>query len=288
MAHRGEAAAAWLLYGLFALLPVDVASWLGSALGRVVGPHLGVTRNARRNLKRVFPDMESAEMERIISAMWDNLGRTAGEHPHLGKFDPYRKRSRVEVVGIEHVDALRDNGIAGLFFSGHLANWELSPLVGTKRGLVVHAVYRRANNPFFDKIVQKGRAVIGGDFIPKGSEGAKSILRALRQGDHMAMLVDQKMNDGIAVPFLGIDAMTAPAVAELALRYDSPLIPARVERLGGAHFRVSFFPPLEKPDSGDRQADVLALMGIVNAMLGDWVRARPEQWLWIHNRWPAE
>ena len=62
----------------------------------------------------------------------------------------------------------------------------------------------------------------------------------------------------------------------------------RVERLGGAHFRVTCYPPLEKPDSGDRQADIVALMGMVNATLGDWVRERPEQWLWIHNRWPAE
>jgi KDO2-lipid IV(A) lauroyltransferase len=104
----------------------------------------------------------------------------------------------------------------------------------------------------------------------------------------MAMLVDQKMNDGISVPFLGLDAMTAPAVAQLAYRYECPLVPGRVERLGGAHFRVSFYPPLEKPDSGDRQADIEALMGMVNATLGDWVRERPEQWLWIHNRWPAE
>ena len=288
LAQRGEAAAAWLLYGLFAILPVDAASWLGGTLGRLVGPKLRVSRNARRNLKRVFPHMEDAEMARILTNMWDNLGRTAGEHPHLGKFDPYRKNSRVEVVGIEHVDALRDDGAAGILFGGHLANWELAPLAGTKRGLVVHLVYRRANNPFFDKIVQKGRAVLGGDYFPKGSEGARNILRVLRQGDHMAMLVDQKMNDGIAVPFLGIDAMTAPAVAELALRYECPLVPARVERLGGAHFRVSFFPPQEKPDSGDRQADVLTLMGMVNASLGDWVRERPEQWLWVHNRWPAE
>ena len=288
LAHRGEAVAAWLLYAVFAMLPLDAASWLGGALGRLVGPHLRVTQNARSNLKRVFPELDEARLERLITATWDNLGRTAGEHPHLSKFDPYRQGSRVEVVGIEHVDALRDDGIAGLFFSGHLANWELSPLAATRRGLVMHVVYRRANNPFFARIVQKGRSALDGDLFPKGSEGAKAMLRALRKGDHMAMLVDQKMNDGIAVPFLGLDAMTAPAVAELAYRYDCPLVPARVERLGGARFRVSFFPPLEKPASGDRKADIRELMGLVNATLGDWVQERPEQWLWVHNRWPAE
>ncbi|MDP6645312.1 MAG: lauroyl acyltransferase [Rhodospirillales bacterium] len=288
LAYRAEAVAAWLLYAVFGLLPVDAASWLGSALGRLVGPHLRVTRTARRNLKQVFPDLNDAELARIISGMWDNLGRTAGEHPHLAKFQPYRTDSRVEVTGVEHVDGLRDDGVAGLFFAGHIANWELSPLAVTGRDVILHLVYRRANNPFFDAIVQKGRAVLGGDLFPKGSEGAKSILRSLRRGEHLAMLVDQKMNDGIPVPFLGRDAMTAPAVAELAYRYDCPLVPARVERLGGARFRVTFYAPLKKPESGDRQTDIAALMGTVNAILGDWIRERPEQWLWVHNRWPPE
>ena len=171
---------------------------------------------------------------------------------------------------------------------GHLANWELPPLVGVKHGLVVHLIYRRANNPFFDAIVQKGRAVWGGDLYPKGSEGARKVLRAMHRDDHIAMLVDQKMNDGIAVPFLCTDAMTAPAIAELALRFDCPVVPARVERLKGARFRVTFEPPLAKPASGDHQQDVKLMMTAINDRLSAWIRERPEQWLWVHNRWPSE
>ncbi len=286
--HPAQAGATWALYAMFALLPLDMASWVGSVLGRMVGPWLRATKTARRNLKRVFPQLSDADMDRIITGMWDNLGRTAGEHPHLARFDPYAPNSRVEIVGTEIVDAMRDDGITGLFFAGHIANWELSPLAGIKRGLSLHLVYRRANNPLFDAIVQKSRAVLGGDLYPKGSDGAKQMLRAMRNGDHMAMLVDQKMNDGIAVPFLGIDAMTAPAIAELAYRYDCPVVPARVERLGGAHFRVTFEPPLEKPATGDHKENVKLLMTMINERLGAWVMARPEQWLWVHNRWPAD
>ena len=286
VAHPAEAAATWLLYALFGLLPVDAASWLGGALARLVGPRLRVTKNARRNLKRVFPHLSESEIDRIVTAMWDNLGRTAGEHPHLAQFDPYKPASRVEVVGGEEIDKLRDDGMTGLLFAGHIANWELSPLAGVKRGLTVHLIYRRANNPLFDAIVQKGRAVLGGDLYPKGSEGAKQVLRAMRRGDHMAMLVDQKMNDGIAVPFLGIEAMTASAIAELAFRFDCPVVPARVERLKGARFRVTFEAPLEKPATGDRREDVKLLMTAINARLSAWIAERPEQWLWVHNRWP--
>ncbi len=286
--QRFRAAVARVFYGFFALLPLDTASWLGGWLARKIGPRLRVTRNARRNLKRIFPALNEAEIERIIVDMWDNLGRTAGEHPHLSRFDPYVDDPRVEVVGGEELDKLRDDGKTGLLFAGHIANWELSPLAGVKRGLALHLVYRRANNPFFDELVQKGRAVLGGDLFPKGSDGAKQVMRAMLRGDHMAMLVDQKMNDGIAVPFLGYDAMTASAVAELALRFDCPLVPARVERLGGAHFRVSFEPPLEKLRTGDKQRDVKLLMTAVNDRLSAWIKDRPEQWLWVHNRWPAE
>ena len=98
------------------------------------------------------------------------------------------------------------------------------------------------------------------------------------------MLADQKMNDGVAVPFFGHPAMTAPALATLTLRFDCDVLPARVERLRGAHFRLTVFPPLALPRSGDPQVDATAVMAQVT--LERWVRDRPEQWFWVHRRWP--
>ena len=100
------------------------------------------------------------------------------------------------------------------------------------------------------------------------------------------MLVDQKMNDGIAVPFFGRAAMTAPALAQLGLRYRCPVVPVRLERLAGCRFRVTIHPPLSFPDTGDQAADVRTTMTAVNALLEGWIRAGPEQWLWLHRRWP--
>jgi Kdo2-lipid IVA lauroyltransferase/acyltransferase len=94
------------------------------------------------------------------------------------------------------------------------------------------------------------------------------------------------MNDGIPVPFFGRPAMTAPALAVLALRFDCDVLPARVERLDGARFRLTVFPPLPLPRSGEPHADAAALMYLVNVTLEAWVRDRPEQWLWVHRRWP--
>jgi Kdo2-lipid IVA lauroyltransferase/acyltransferase len=100
------------------------------------------------------------------------------------------------------------------------------------------------------------------------------------------MLADQKLNDGIPVPFFGRPAMTTSALASLALRFDCDVLPARVERLRGAHFRLTVFPALPLPRSGKPQADVAALMGQVNAILESWIRDRPGEWFWVHRRWP--
>lgn len=286
VAHPSEAALAWSANAFFALLPVDAASALGGWLARKIGPKLRITKNARRELGLVFPELTKDEIEVLVDKMWDNLGRTAGEHPHLAKFNPYVENSRVDVIGTEIIEQLRDDDQPGFFFSGHIANWELVPLASTKMNLPLHLVYRRANNPFFDRLVQKGRAGTDAQYFPKGAQGSKDILRALKKGDHLAMLVDQKMNDGIRIPFLGRDAMTAPALAQLALRFQCPVVPVQVERLAGAHFRVTIHPPLTLPDSGDKHADIASLMTTVNEHLGDWIKQRPEQWLWVHNRWP--
>ncbi len=108
----------------------------------------------------------------------------------------------------------------------------------------------------------------------------------MKEGKTLGILVDQKMNDGISVPFMGREAMTAPALAELALRYDCPVVPAHVVRLSGATFEVFVEEPLVVKKTGNRHLDVAALMEQVNQTMETWVREHPEQWLWVHNRWP--
>jgi KDO2-lipid IV(A) lauroyltransferase len=282
------ALAAALLYGLFRLLPFQAASALGGALARLVGPRLSISRRARRNIKLAFPEKSDGEIATIIRGMWDNLGRIAGEYPHLSTLKIYEPNGRVEVTGLEYVDLLRDDGKPGIFFSAHIANWEILSLGATQYGLPLDRVYRAANNRLVEWLYRRGRAVVEGALIPKGAEGARQLLKSLRNGNHLGILVDQKMNDGIPVKFFGRDAMTAPALAELALRFDCPVVPARVVRLPGARFRFEVDPPLEFTPTGDRHADVATLMAMVNDRLEAWIRATPEQWLWLHNRWPDD
>ena len=284
--HRLEAFAVRLVFGLFARLSLERASALGGWLGRTLGPRLPVSRQAENNLRRAFPEHSDREIKGIVCAMWDNLGRTAGEYPHLGEIDCYAADGPVEVIGAEYIDRLRDDGEPGFFFSGHLANWELLPLAAVQRGIELTHVYRRANNPLVEDIIQQARNRARGRHIGKGPSGAREMMATLHAGGHLAMLVDQKLNDGIAVPFFGREAMTAPALAQLARRFECPVVPARIERLGGVRFRLTVFAPLAVPKTDDAAADAFAAMREINALLEGWIRERPEQWTWVHRRWP--
>ena len=268
-------------------LGLDIAAAIGAFVGRNIGPRIARSQRARRNLKRAFPEKDDAEIAAIIRDMWDNLGRTAVELAHLEKFHCYETGGRIEITGVEHIDRARDSQNGAIYVAGHFANWELLPLGASQRGVHVAGVYRAPNNRRIDDwILAKRRSLIAPIQIPKGASGARELVGHLRTGGHIAMLVDQKMNDGIAVPFFGRDAMTPPAAAILAIKYGCPIIPATIERLNGSRFRVTAFPPLDVLLTGDQETDVLAILTEINSLLESWIRARPAQWLWLHNRWP--
>lgn len=279
--YIAETAGVLVVYGLFRALPIDWASAAGGWIGRNLGPHLGLSRRARRNLALVMPELTPADVDRIVADMWDNLGRFAGEMPHIARLDP--DGGRVEVVGLEHVRSAATEPEGCIFFSGHLANWELLPILARHHGIELESVYRAANNPWIDRMIQNIRV---GALHPKGAQGARRAVAGLRAARPLALLVDQKMNDGIAVPFFGRPAMTATALVDLARKFKIPAYPARIERLDGVRFRITVLPPIRFEAGPDRHADLEAGMTKVNALLEEWIRARPAQWLWLHRRWP--
>ena len=283
--HRLEAVIAALAGGVVALLPLDWASGLGGALGRWIGPRLGISRRARRNLHDAMPELGPAKIEAVIRGMWDNLGRIAFEYPHLRRIAVFAQGGRVKARGLEHLDRAIAAKRSVIMFSGHLGNWEIAALAAGQYGLDVAQIYRAANNPIIDRMVARLRGH-SGELIPKGSVASRRAVAALRRGGHLSLLADQKLNDGIPVPFFGRDAMTAPALAVLALRFHCDVLPVRVERLNGARFRLTVYPALPMPQTGDRDADTAALMSAVNQILETWIRERPEQWFWLHRRWP--
>lgn len=277
-----EAVAVYILYAFFWLFPVRYASALGGWIGRTVGPQLGASKKVTRNIQRAMPELSTEEVEKINRGMWDNLGRVMAEYPHLNKF----ASTRVEVIGTHILEELHREGRPALLVSGHFANWEIIPITAVKRGLDLQLVYRHANNPFVDRLLSFARRAMGPHLSRKGTEGARSIHRAIKQNRMVGLLVDQKDNRGLPIPFFGHPAMTSTAVAVMALHYKVPVIMIRLERQPDARFRVTITDPLPMPDKSlPREEATTDLLTRINKQLEDWIRAQPPQWLWLHRRW---
>ena len=291
--HAAEAA---VLHGVFVVaraIPVDWASNAGGWIARTVGPHLPVSNTGRRNLRRAFPEKSEVEIEALLRGVWDNLGRTVAEYPHLQRIWDYNPErpdpaGRIQVGGAEEFAAIRDDGKPAIIFSAHLANWELLPLAASRYDLPLSVLFRPPNNPHAAELVRRIRAEAHGQeggLLPSGVEGALAAVEVLERAEHLGMLVDQRFRRGVLVPFFGRPAQTGTVLAKLARRFDCPVHAARVERLGGARFRVSLTPALEIPRTEDAEADIAETMRRVTAVIEGWVRERPDQWLWLHRRW---
>ena len=287
--YGAEAAGFFFLIGIFKVLGLDAASALGGFIGREILYRTPISNRARDNLRAAYPEKTSAETEAILREMWDNLGRTVGEYPHLYKISMNGPAPRIEVMHLERSDAAMETGKGVLFVSGHFANWEVMAGAAAQRGYDGGAVYRPVNNPFVDRWIVRQRMKAGTkEMITKGPQGTRRIFTLLRRGKAIFLLVDQKTNEGVAAPFFGQMAMTTPAPAGLALRLGAVLVPVSNERLKGAHFRMHVHSPIRFTPTGNSDEDVVALTTRINEAIEECVRERPSQWLWIHRRWPRE
>jgi len=271
-----------------ALGPV-AASNAGGWILRTVGPFMAASRVANSNLQMAMPHLVADERASVVRGVWDNFGRTMAELPHLGQLHCTKEGPGWEIEGEDHLRDLQAQGGPAIFFSAHLANWELIGPATAAYGVAMAGFYRAASNPLTNAIIQDlRRDARGGDvaMFAKGSAGAREAMTHLKRGGVLGMMIDQKMNDGIPIAFFGRDAMTAPALAHLAARFRCPVIPIHVVRLGPARFRVVCEAPLKCEESGDRNADAAAFTLQINRVLERWIRAQPDAWLWLHRRWP--
>jgi KDO2-lipid IV(A) lauroyltransferase len=269
------------------LFPIDTVSDFGSWLGRTFGPLTSAHRVAETNLRIVFPAASDAEIGRLLKAQWDQFGRWAVEFLILDRIvaDP----SRVEVVGADRLAAIRDGAGPVVFVSGHFSSFEIMPAVIIHSGVTCQITYRATNNPYVDERIRRSRFRYGVRlFAPKGTEGARNLLRALARGESVALMNDQKFNGGVAAPLFGVMAYTAPGPSSFALRFNAPLQPMSVQRVDKARFRVVVHEPIHLEDTGDRDADIEAGVRRINAFVEERVRARPTEWFWVHKRWPNE
>jgi len=284
--HLIEGAFVGMAFVLFRyILPFKVCVAFLGWLSRTVGSRLRLSNRARSNLKKCFPNISETEIQRIIAEMWDNFGRLMGEYVKAHAFWNGKTLHNIEIVGIENLKRFQEDGQPGIIFTAHLGNWQMITLAAQSIGFDLAQMYRPPNNPWVDALMLKCQKFTVKNVITKGNGGPKEFLSLIKRGDHALLLVDQKMGEGIPVPFLGRDAMTATGIAKMYLNQHCPLLPARSERLHGSHFRVTFYPPIEFEAKGDRRQDMYGLLLHINTILSEWVKERPGQWLWLHRRW---
>jgi len=284
---RIEAFAYDIVATLARSFPIDSVSDFGSALFRTLGPLTSAHNVSLVNLRIAFPGAAESDIRSLAAAQWSQLGRWFAEFPILDRIiaDP----ERVEVVGAERLAAIRDGKGPVVFISGHFSSFEIMPAVIIHSGVACQITYRATNNPYVDARIRRSRERYGVTlFAPKGIDGARELLRALSRGQSVALMNDQKFNGGVAAPLFGVPAYTAPGPSSMALRYGVPLQPMSVERKRKARFRVIVHEPMVLADTGDRNADIETGVRRVNAFIEDRVRARPEEWFWVHKRWPNE
>ncbi len=177
-----------------------------------------------------------------------------------------------------------------VFVSGHLSNWEVMPAAIVDSGVVCEMTYRAANNPYVDERIKASRFRYGVRlFAPKGGDGARELLEGMKQGKSVALMNDQKFNSGVEGLFFGHPVRTAPGPSRLALRFGTVLQPMSVQRTWGARFRAVVHDPIHRARHGrPHRRHRGGRSSRINAFMEERIRERPEEWFWVHRRWPNE
>ncbi|WP_315739676.1 MULTISPECIES: lipid A biosynthesis lauroyl acyltransferase [unclassified Bradyrhizobium] len=260
-------------------------------IAQMIGPRLREQRIGRDNLTAAFPEKSPAEIEKILAGVWDNLGRVGAEFAHLDKIWDYDEAhpelSRIELSPRTHelFHQLRLDGKPALIFASHLANWEMPALAAVAHKLDTAILYRRPNIAAADRIIQEIRQVKMGTLVPAGRDAPLRLAQALKNGQHVAMLVDQYLTGGVEVTFFGRKTRANPMLARLLRQVECPVHGVRIIRLPGNRFRAEVSEEVKPVRTADGQIDIQGTTQAVTDVVEGWIREYPEQWLWLHRRW---
>jgi len=275
------------LFCIFRIIGLSNASYLGSIMGRVIGPLFRSKNIIKQNIKNGLGEVDKNRETEIINGMWSNIGRTFAEYVFLKDFK-YNKTNfdHIKINGTNYLNEVKNNNEPAIFYSGHFANFELMAMELDKFGIKCAAIYRPLNNFFLNPLMEYLRMkYVCPNQIPKGRIGMREIISKVKDGYSIALMVDQRVSEGPRTLFFNKPAHTTTIPAQLALKYNCKLVPISLERKEGANFEMTIHEPYKIEKTGNDEEDTKNITLKINQILEKMIVENPTQWIWSHNRW---
>ena len=267
---------------LFKIFGFKISSLIGGKLFETIGPIFRSKELISSNIKKAMPNVDSKDLKKISRLMWNNYGRIFAEYVFIKSFRSGKLNTRISVQGQDILDKIKKNNQQVVFISGHFSNFELMAMHLEKTGIKLSAIYRPLNNIFLNIIMENIRKkYICKNQIKKGIGGIKKIIQLKKQNYSTALMIDQRVSEGIKSNFFNSPALTTTIPAQLVKKFKIPVVPIFIERVNNLNFKITIRNPVNftNTDSIQKITDDL------NKILETMILHKPEQWLWSHNRW---
>ena len=267
---------------IFKIVGYRNASNLGEIIGKIFGPFFRSNSRIQNNLKNSNIGNSENDRKKIINSMWGNYGRIFAEYPYIEKFKNDSLEKYIKINGAEVLEDIKKNNKQVGFISGHFNNFELMAMEIEKHGINVAAIYRPLNNIFLNKTMEKIRTnYICKKQIKKGRSGTREMLELFRDGSSIALMIDQRVSEGISVNFFNRKCLTTTIPAQLIKKYNCGIVPVYIERKNNINFEISFSKIIEFEKKNNIENITLELNSILESM----ILKNIDQWIWSHNRW---
>ena len=275
------------LFFIFKIVGLKNASNLGSVIGRLFGPLFRSKNIISKNIKIGLGNIEKTKEKEIINSMWSNIGRTFAEYIFLKNFKHNKTNfDHMKINGIQYLNEIYESKEPVIFFSGHFANFELMAMEINKFNIKCAALYRPLNNFFLNPVMEYLRMkYICPNQIPKGRMGMREVINKIKDGYSIALMVDQRVGEGLKIPFFNQPAQTTTIPAQLALKYNCKLVPISLERKKNISFEMTIHEPYKIEKTGNADQDTRDITLKINQIIEKMITNNPTQWLWSHNRW---
>ena len=270
------------LFLIFKILGVRFSSFLGGKLFQIIGPAFRSKEIINNNIKRAFPDLNSKEINKIKSSMWNNYGRVFAEYIYMKNFRHGNLSKNISIEGEDILTNIKKQNQKVIFISGHFSNFELMAMQIDKLDLKIGAIYRPLNNIFLNKIMERIRKkYICKNQIKKGIGGLKELIKLNNEGYSTALMIDQRVSQGIKSNFFNEEAFTTTVPAQLVKKFNIPVVPIFIERYEGIKFKMKVF----KPVHFSVEDTIENITADLNKILEKMILDNPNNWIWSHNRW---